>query len=422
MRKVYVIDYETLSPIGIGANEHLEGLLEGRSGGAYVTQFDASSFPTTFACEVKGDLSPIAKLIHPVIRATFPYDRKAELFCCCAELLSQRAASRLSAVSPNRIGVYVGAGMEALSLNILRDAPVADAESVHFFHAQNASLPHVNKLLNPADFYALHAAAVFNAQGQRRVNLSACAASTLALGEAFRAINSGQCDAAVVGGVDSTVTPFVFAAFLQLNMISSRNDSPKTASRPFDRMRDGFVPGEGAGLVILANDKIAEKLGEPQAQVQGFGSSLDAYKITAPHPQGAGAVLSMERALKSASWSPDTVDYINAHGTSTPLNDPAEACALKTVFGDTLDDIFVSSTKSQIGHLIAAGGIVEFISTVMGIRHGFLPPSINVTKQDPACPVKLVNEPGKRHRISRAISNSFALAGQNATLCVSAVE
>ena len=276
-------------------------------------------------------------------------------------------------------------------------------------------LGHVNKLLNPSNLYGAIAAEAFNATGAAK---GQCVGLRGEQHGRRRGLSRGFLGrlrrGRVVGGVDTTVTPFVLAAFLQLHMISMRNDSPETASRPFDRTRDGFVPGEGAGILILANERAAEQLGDPRARIEGFGTSLDGYKVTAPHPEGLGAQLAMRRALRDAGWEPSWVDYINAHGTSTPLNDPAEAAAMHQVFGEALKDIFVSSTKSQIGHLIAAGGIVELIGTVMGMRHGFMPASINVTRQDPACDLKLSTVSNAPNRIGRAISNSFALAGQNA--------
>jgi 3-oxoacyl-[acyl-carrier-protein] synthase II len=351
-----------------------------------------------------------------------PFDRKLELFCAALELLYPKVAAKMAAVTQERIGVFIGAGMETNSQDpIIHYSHLTDRQGLEEIFQQNRRFPYVNTYFNPSHLAALQCAARFSAAGIRQTNISACAASAQSLGAAALAVAQGACDAAIAGGCDSTINPFILAAFSQLDMLSTRNDSPATASRPFDRGRDGFVPGEGAGVVVLANEKTARKWGDPLAAVAGYGSSLDGYKITAPHPQGLGAVLAIRRALASAAWEPESVDYVNAHGTSTPLNDAAESDALQQVFGSALPGIAVSSTKSQIGHLIAAGGIVEFISVVAAMREGILPPSINVERQDHACPLNLVRAPGVRRQIRRAISNSFALAGQNATIAIEAV-
>jgi 3-oxoacyl-[acyl-carrier-protein] synthase II len=422
VRKVFVMGMEVVSPIGVSLADHREGVRLGRSGSAPITRFDAEGFPTRFACEVKGDLSPLLKAVPAPIAAEFPCDRKIELFCAALELLYPSMANKISALRPDSVGVFVGAGMESISHEPVNDwTSIMKAGGIEKFFRYNGESPYVNRYLNPSHLGTLYAASRFTAHGVRETNLSACAASAQALGAAFKAIREGRCAAAIVGGYDSTVSPFSIAAFSLLDMISKRNDSPESASRPFDRGRDGFVPGEGAGIVVLADETTAAEWGDPLAELAGYGSSLDGYAITAPHDKGLGAILAMRRALADAGWEPGSVDYVNAHGTSTPLNDAIESLALCEVFGEALKDIAVSSTKSQIGHLIAAGGIVEFITVVAAMQDGILPPSINVAKQDRACPLSLVREPGLPKKIKRAISNSFALAGQNATIAIAAV-
>jgi 3-oxoacyl-[acyl-carrier-protein] synthase II len=422
MGKAFVMAMEVVSPIGVSLEKHMDGIRSGRSGSAPIIRFDASGFRTNFACEVREDLSPLLAGLPASIKTVLPFDRKLELFCAALEMLYPKTAAKMAAVSPERTGVFIGAGMETNSQDpIIRFSHLSDRQLLEEMFRQNRMFPYVNTYFNPSHLATLQCAVRFSSRGIRQTNISACAASTQSLGAAALAVAQGTCDAAIVGGCDSTINPFILTAFLQLDMLSTRNDSPQTASRPFDRGRDGFVPGEGAGVVILTNERVAQKWGDPLAVVAGYGSSLDGYKITAPHPQGLGAVLAMRRALASAGWPPESVDYVNAHGTSTPLNDAVESNALRQVFGDALSRIAVSSTKSQIGHLIAAGGIVEFISVVAAMREGILPPSINVERQDRACPLNLVREPGVRRPIRRAISNSFALAGQNATVAIEAI-
>lgn len=420
--KAYVMGMEVVSPIGVSLENHLEGIRYGRSGGAPITRFDASGFRTQFACEVKEDLTALLTPLPVSIKAVLRFDRKFELFCAAIELLHTKIAGKMANIPPEQIGVFIGAGMETNSQEpIIHYSSLNEEQGMEEIFKKNQMYPYVNIYFNPSHLATIHCAARFSAGGPRKTNISACAASAQSLGAAAQAVAQGTCKVAIVGGLDSTINPFILAAFSQLDMLSTRNDSPGTASRPFDRGRDGFVPGEGAGVVVLANHKVAQAWGDPLAAVAGYGSSLDGYKITAPHPQGLGAVLAMRRALASAEWLPESIDYINAHGTSTPLNDAVESDALRQVFGDTLPRIPVSSTKSQIGHLIAAGGIVEFISVVAAMREGILPPSINVERPDRMCPLSLVRKAGIHGKVRRAISNSFALAGQNATIAIEAV-
>jgi 3-oxoacyl-[acyl-carrier-protein] synthase II len=422
MPRTFVYDMEVISPLGCSLEEHVEGLVNGRSGGSFISRFNAKSFPTTFGCEVKTDLQYLQKVVNPAIAPCLPYDRKFELFCAVVERLFPRVAGKVLQVIPDQIGTFMGAGMESVDAGYLGDHfQIDEKKSIQAFLLNNKKLPYINRVLNPSHLGTVYAASRFNAAGPRQTNLSACAASAQALGAAFLAISQGTCRCAIVGGYDSTINPFTLAAFSQLDMISTRNSDPAIASRPFDLHRDGFVPGEGAGIIILAEESLDNIFGTPLAEIAGYGSSLDAYKVTAPHENGLGARLAIERCLASAGWEPSSIDYINAHGTSTPLNDVVEYRALRDLFGDTLAEIPVSSTKSQIGHCIAAAGIVECISVISAMKKQVVPPNINVTRQDPACPLRLITKPGENLTIRRALSNSFALAGQNAVVAIAAV-
>lgn len=424
MHKVYIIEMETVSPLGASLKQHMQRVKDGYSGSDYITLFDASSFPTTFGCEVTDDFSDAKKEIPANIVATFEYDRKPELFCSSIELLKEKVDSWLHKSPAQKRGVYLGVGFDALSENLIEEGALFTEEmGMTEFARKNESVPYVNKVLNPAGFMSQYAASRLNAQGPRATNLSACAASSQAIGAAYRAIQSGVCETALAGGVDSTINPFTMAAFSQLNMISTRNDNPKTASRPFDMHRDGFVPGEGSAVLLLASEKAVDDMGvAPIAKITGYGSSLDGYKITAPHIDGLGAELAMRRALKDAGWESRDVDYLNAHGTSTPLNDSIECKALTRVFGDHLNNLLVSSTKSQMGHLIAAGGGLECLTVAGAISQGFLPPSINVKRQDSNCPINLVTVKNCDKKVKRVLSNSFALAGQNSCIAMEAID
>lgn len=423
MTRVFIIGMETISPIGTSLKNHIAAVKEGISGADFITQFDVTTFPTKFGCEVTDDLSLYHKNIHKDILATFPFDRKPELFCSCIEIFKERYSTIIDSIEAASNGVFLGIGFDSLGLKLIEEGSHFDVRS-GFRHLsdQNRQYKHNNAFLNPASMMVNYAASQLNARGERFTNLAACAASTQAIGAAFKAIQNGRCETAITGGVDSTINPFTLIAFTQLDMLSKRNENPQTASRSFDMRRDGFVPGEGTGILLLASEKAVSKLNaEPLAEICGYGSSLDGYKITAPHETGLGAELAMNRALNDAAWDPTSVDYLNAHGTSTPLNDRIESMAIERVFGTHFKDLRVSSTKSQIGHLIAAGGAVEAITVASALHEGFLPPSINVEKQDRACPVNLVKDKAEYVPISRALSNSFALAGQNSCLAFSAV-
>lgn len=423
MHKVYIVDMEVISPLGASLEQHMRSVKCGHSGSGYITQFDASEFPTTFGCEVTDDFSSSKRDIPSNVKETFHYDRKPELFCSCTELLKPKIEKYTKKIVVENSGIFLGVGFDALSESLIKEGALfTDKMGMKEFAIKNASIPHINKVLNPAGFMAQYIASRLNVQGPRATNLSACAASSQAIGAAYRAIQSGTCTTAITGGVDSTINPFTMAAFSQLNMISTRNNTPETASRPFDLHRDGFVPGEGAALLFLASDKVVHDLGiTPLARIAGYGSSLDGYKITAPHEDGLGAELAMKRALKDANWKADSIEYLNAHGTSTPLNDSIECTALSRIFGDHLKSLLVSSTKSQMGHLIAAGGGMECATVAGAISKDFLPPSINVERQDSSCPVNLVTVSENEKKVTRTLSNSFALAGQNCCLAIEAI-
>lgn len=424
MSRVFIIGTEVISPIGTGCQNHIKAVKAGDSGADYIQQFDVSSFPTTFACEVTEDISPFHANVPQNMRATFPYDRKPELFCSCVELFKESYGREMHLLTPEATGVFLGVGFDSLGLKLIEDGShYGIKRGFEHLRSENRGYAQSNLFLNPASLLVNYASAQFNARGPRFTNLSACAASSQAIGAAFKAIRSGQCRAAVAGGVDSTINPFTLIAFTQLNMISTRNENPQKASRSFDMRRDGFVPGEGAGILLLASEEEVERVqASPIAEITGYGSSLDGYKITAPHETGLGAELAMVRALNDAGWDASTVDYLNAHGTSTPLNDAIESMAISRVFGEHFESLRVSSTKSQIGHLIAAGGGVEAITVAHALKEGFMPPSINVEQQDKACPVNLVKDKAIDAPIKRALSNSFALAGQNCSLAFAAVQ
>jgi beta-ketoacyl-acyl-carrier-protein synthase II len=259
----------------------------------------------------------------------------------------------------------------------------------------------------------------FNAKGPNYATVSACATSAHAIGDAYRAIQYGDADAMITGGAEATVTPMAIGGFTNMGALSERNDSPETASRPFDATRDGFVMGEGSGLVILEELEHARRRGARiYAEVAGYGATGDAYHLTAPAPDGEGAQRAMRRAMADAGLTPETVDYINAHGTSTPANDFNETRAIKAVFGERARTVHVSSTKSATGHMLGAAGSVEFIASTLAVHEGIIPPTINYQTADPECDLNYTPNAAVRHEVNAALSNSFGFGGHNVALAV----
>lgn len=424
-RRVVVTGVGAITPVGNTAEEMWKSLCQGHSGIGPITHFDASSFPTKFAAEVRNfDLD---QYVDDAQR--FAYAGRNIRFAVGAAKQAVDTSGLLqSKFDPSRFGVYLGAGEGQQDFTLVmsmiaesqRDGEVDLAE---FTRRGLARLHGQTELEQEPNMPAGHLASLFDAQGPNLNCLTACAASSQAIGEATEIIRRDDADIMLSGGSHSMIHPFGVTGFNLLTALSTLNTDPQKASRPFDRDRDGFVLGEGAGMLVLEELEHARRRGATIfGEVVGYGSTADAYRITDVHPEGRGAVACIKMALKDAGLNPDDVDYINAHGTSTEVNDRVETFAIKQSFGEQAYKTPVSSVKSMMGHLIAAAGSVEAITCLMTLRDKILPPTINYTTPDPNCDLDYVPNAAREARVRRALSNSFGFGGQNVSLIFSAYE
>lgn len=414
LKRVVVTGMGALTPIGNTLNEYWEGLLAGKSGAAPIKQYDASLFKTQFACEIK-DFNIEDFMDRKEARKLDPFAQYA--------MVSASEAVADSAIldsNPNldRIGVIWGSGIGGLK--------TFQDEAQGFF--QGDGTPRFNPFFIPkmiADIAAGHISIKYGFRGPNYVTVSACASSTNAIIDAFNTIRLGKANAIVTGGSEACVNEMGMGGFNALKALSTRNDSPETASRPFDLDRDGFVLGEGSGALILEElDHALARGAKIYAEIIGGGMSGDAYHITAPHPEGIGARNTMLAALEDAEIAPSEIDYINVHGTSTPLGDIAEVKAIQAVFGDHAYDLNISSTKSMTGHLLGAAGAIEAIACIMSVKNDIVPPTINHFTDDPELDPKLnftFNEAQKR-TVNVALSNTFGFGGHNTSVIVKKFE
>ena len=410
LKRVVVTGIGALTPIGNTYEEYWNGLLNGVSGADNITLFNASKFKTQFACEVKG-FDPVAYLDRKEAR-------KVDLFTQLAIVSSDEAIRHAGiskdTVDPDRTGVIFSSGIGGL---------LTFQEEV-MAYAKGDGTPRFNPFFIPKmilDIAAGHISMRHGFRGPNFAVVSACASSTHAIIEAFHYIKLGKADVMVAGGSEAVVCDAGVAGFNAMKALSERNDDPKTASRPFDKERDGFVMGEGSGTLILEELEHAKRRGATiYAEIAGCGATADAYHITAPHPEGLGALNVMKVSLREAEMQPSDIDYINVHGTSTPLGDIAETKAILGVFGEHAYNINISSTKSMTGHLLGAAGVIEAIACVSAVMHDIVPPTINHFVDDDELDSKLdftFWKPKKR-QVRAALSNTFGFGGHNASLIV----
>ena len=414
MKRVVITGLGALTPIGNDIASFLEGLQKGTSGAAGITKFDTELFKTKFACEVKG-LEPEQFLERKEIRHM---DYFAVLGVIAADQAVKDSGLDPEAVNPDRVGVITGTGIGGLRT----------LELEYGAYATGDGTPRFSPFLIPKMIADIAPGLISIRYGFRGVNfttVSACASSTHALLTAFDQIRLGRNDVIIAGGAESTITPMGVGGFNSMKALSTRNDDFKTAFRPFDRDRDGFVIGEGAGMLVLEELEHARKRGARiYAEIAGGAATADAYHITAPHPEGLGAVKVMQLSLQDAGMTVEDIDYINVHGTSTPLGDIAETKAIQQVFGDAAYRLNISSTKSMTGHLLGAAGAVEAIACVLAITEQFVPPTINHFTDDPEIDPKLnltFNEAQQR-TIRACLSNTFGFGGHNSSIIVKKFE
>ncbi|MBI5343038.1 MAG: beta-ketoacyl-ACP synthase II [Deltaproteobacteria bacterium] len=405
MRRVVVTGVGAVTPLGIGVGPTWEAVLAGRSGVSLITKFDATEFSTRIAAEIK-EFRPEDFIEKKEIKRMDPF---IHIAMAAAHFAMEDSGLSIGEELAPRVGVYVGSGLGGLTtLEHYHKAYIEGGvrKISPFF------IPMLISNLAPG-----HIAMKYGAKGPNITTTTACAASSHAIGEAFEAVRRGVCDAVIAGGSEATITPMGLGGFCAMKALSTRNDAPAEASRPFDKDRDGFVMGEGSAILILEELEAAKKRGAKiYAELCGYGASADAYHVTAPAPGGEGAVRCMQAALADARVRPEEVDYINAHGTSTPYNDLYETMAIKTVFKDHAKKLMVSSTKSMTGHLLGAAGAIESVFSVLSLRDGAIPPTINYTTPDPECDLDYVPNQARRHPIRYALSNSFGFGGTNSCL------
>lgn len=421
-RRVVVTGMGAITPLGNSMDDTWNAMLAGGSGIGRITHFDASNFPTKIAAEVKN--YDFAKWIdQPEI---FQHTGRNIRFAIGAAVDAVRDSKLLeSNIDPARFGVYLGAGEGAQNFHVFMSI-IASAHKngeLDLGEFARSGLQELNaqaELEQEPNMPAGHLAALFNAQGPNLNCLTACAASSQALGEATEIIRRGDADVMLSGGAHSMIHPFGVTGFNLLTALSTNNDDPRGASRPFDKNRDGFVLGEGAGMVILEELEHALARGAHiWGEISGYGSTADAFRITDTHPEGRGAVSCINMALRDAGLNPDDIHYINAHGTSTEVNDKVETMAIKHAFGANAYKIPVSSIKSMMGHLIAAAGSVEAITCLLTINRSVVPPTMNYTTPDPECDLDYVPNAARDAKVDNALSNSFGFGGQNISLVFS---
>ncbi|MEN6406497.1 MAG: beta-ketoacyl-ACP synthase II [Thermoguttaceae bacterium] len=418
--RVVVTGIGCVTPLGADIETVWRRLLNGESGVGYTTRFDASNFPTKISAEVRDwDLSDVGE--NPADWANQGLHTRFAVGA--AKKAMADSGLDLARIDPTRFGVYTGSGEGQQDFGRFTMMMMAGLDGgttldmVKFTQKGLEILHPVAELEQEPNMPAGHLASLFNAQGPNVNCLTACAASSQAVGEATELIRRGEVDVMLAGGCHTMIHPFGVTGFNLLTALSTRNDEPTRASRPFDRDRDGFVLGEGAGMVILESLEHAKARGARiYGELAGYGSTADAFRITDTHPEGRGAIRCIQMALEDAGCGPDQVDYINAHGTSTSVNDKVETLAIKQVFGDRAYKIPVSSTKSMMGHLIAAAGATELILCLLAIRDNVVPPTINYENPDPECDLDYVPNTARQHRCDAALSNSFGFGGQNVSL------
>ena len=408
-RRVVITGTGLLTPVGLDVQASWAALLGGRSGAGPITQFDASQHTVRFACEVK-DFDPGLYIDRKEVKRT---DRFTQ-FAIATAVQAMREAGldeTFDSLDSERFGVIVGSGIGG----------------IHTMEEQHARLlekghGRVSPFFVPMFISDIAAGLVsirYNAKGPNYCTVSACASGAHAVGNAFRSIKHGEADVMLAGGTEASVTPLTIAGFANMTALSTRNDSPETASRPFDAGRDGFVLGEGAGMLVMEELEHARGRGAAIiAEIVGYGQTADAYHITAPAEGGEGAVRAMRAALKETGAEVSEVDYVNAHGTSTPANDKNESAAIRTVMGDRARDIIVGSTKSMTGHTLGAAGGIEAVISALVCHHGQIPPTINYETPDPDCDLNYGTGGVTERPVRLALSNSFGFGGHNVCLAV----
>lgn len=406
-KKVVITGLGVVSPSGIGKEDYWKALMAGKSSAATLTHFDTTNFSSKFGCEIK-NFNPENFIDKKKAKRM---DRFVQFAVAAAKLAVEDSKIDFTKENPERCGVIVGSGIGGME--------TIEAQARVLFEKGPGRIspfliPMLITNMAPAEI-----AMMFGVRGPNYAITSACASSTHSIGDALRLMRYGDMDVAIAGGSEAAITPLGFGGFCAIKALSTRNDAPEKACRPFDAQRDGFIMGEGAGMVILETEEHAKTRGAKiYCELAGYGATDDAYHITAPEPNAVASSKSMELAIKDGGLTPEDIDYVNAHGTSTALNDKIETMAIKKVFGEHAKKLAVSSTKSMTGHLLGAAGAVELIATVLCMERGFIHPTINYEFPDPECDLDYVPNYPRQKQINAAISNSLGFGGHNSTLAV----
>jgi 3-oxoacyl-[acyl-carrier-protein] synthase II len=405
-RKVVVTGMGALTPLGLNVRDTWQALVAGRSGIGRITQFDASAYPTQIAGEVRG-FDPAE---YMDARDAKRMARFSQFAVAGAKMALKDAGLTLDESNAEDVGVVMGTAI---------GGGLVETEAAHLT-LLNKGARRIPPFFVPSmipNAAAHHVAYAFGIRGYTSTVIAACASGNQAIGEGARAIRDGSARVVIAGGTESAMCELALAGISAMRALSTRNDEPERASRPFDAERDGFVASDGCGVLVLESlDHALARGARVYAEVLGYGVSSDAYHVSAPHPEGRGAALAMRRAIADAGLKPEDISYINAHATATPTGDPAEVAAIKSVFGSHAYEIPVNATKSMIGHLLGAAGAVEAIATIMTIQEGILHPTINYEFPDPDCDLDCVPNEARRAQVDIALSNSFGFGGQNACL------
>ncbi len=406
-RRVVITGMGTITPVGLNVNEFWSSLVAGKGGVGRITRFDASAFSTQIAAEVKG-FDPSSVIDRKELRRQ---DRFVHYAIVATHEALVDSKLELDKEDRDRIGVLVGSGIGGT------ETWEAQLQKLRDFGPDRISPFFVPMMI--IDMASGEISIRWNLRGPNFATVSACATSAHAIGESFHIITRGDADIMVTGGSEAAITPLSMAGFCSMRALSRRNDAPEKASRPFELNRDGFVMGEGSGILVLEEMERAKARGvRIYAELAGYGATADAYHMTAPAPGGEGAARAMRAALSSAGMSPEEVGYVNAHGTSTDLNDKYETIAIKTVFGSHVSKLAISSTKSLTGHLLGAAGVIETIATAKTLVEGIVHPTINYEIPDPECDLDYVPNKARKLAVTAAISNSFGFGGHNVCLAL----
>lgn len=410
-RRVVVTGMGVISPVGIGKDKFFQSLKEGKCGVDYITRFDATDYDTKIAAEVK-DFDPCEYIDKKECRRM---DRFTQYAVAASKMAVSDAGLDINSVDSDMFGVCIGSGIGGMET----------LESQHEILRQKGP-GRVSPFMVPmmiSNIASGNVSIALKAKGPNTTVVTACASGTNAIGEAFRTIERGDAEIMVAGGTEASITPLAVSGFCAMKALSTRNDDPKTASRPFDKDRDGFVIGEGAGILIVEELEHAKKRGAKIfGEIVGYGATADAHHITAPAPDAYGAFKAMEKAVKDAGIAAKEIDYINAHGTSTEMNDRLETVAIKKLLGEDANKVAISSTKSMTGHLLGAAGAIEAIACLMAINDGVIPPTINYETPDEQCDLDYVPNKARIKEVKYAMSNSLGFGGHNASIILKKYE